>query len=96
MTKANAAMPKLGEALDNSPDLQVRTAIDIAQQASAQEVMEEPLQPAKAEIAYTVNPDARNRDQATPMVGASTRPTVHDPPFLIELGRWIRRAVLGL
>ena len=64
MTKVNAAMPKLEGALDNSPDLQVRTAIDIAQQASAQEVMEEPLQPAKAEIAYAVNPDARNRDQA--------------------------------
>ena len=96
MTKVNAAMPKLERAMDNNPDLQVRTAIDIAQQASAQEVMEEPLQPTKAEIAYAVNPDARNRDQAAPMVGACTRPTVHDPPFLIELGRWIRRAVLGL
>ena len=96
MTKANAAMPKLDGALDNGSDLQVRTAIGIAQQASAQEVMEEPLQPAKAAIAYTVNPEARNRDQATPIVGACTRPTVHDPPFLIELGRWIRRAVLGL
>ena len=89
-------MPKLDGALDNSPDLPGQTAIDIAQQASAQEVIEEPLQPAKAEMAYTVDPDARNKDQATPMVGASTRPTVHDPPFLIELGRWIRRAVLGL
>ena len=96
MTKANAAMSKLEGALHNSPDLQVRTAIDIAQQASAQKVIEEPLQPAKAKIAYTMNPDARNRDQVTPMVEASTRPTVHDPPFLIELGRWIRRAVLGL
>lgn len=96
MTKANAAMPKLEGALDNSLDLRVRTAIDIAHQASAQEVMEEPLQPAKAEITHTVNPDARNRDQAAPMVGTCTRPTVHDPPFLIELGRWIKRAVLGL
>ena len=96
MTKVNAAMPKLEGALDNSPDLRVRTAIDIAQQAIEEEVMAEPLQPAKAEIAYAVNPDARNRDQVAPMVGASTGLTVHDPPFLIELGRWIRRAVLGL
>ena len=96
MTKLDVALLKLEGALDDNRDRRVRSAIDVAHQAIDEEVMEAPLQPTKAEIAYAVNPDARNRDQAASMVGACTRPTVQDPPFLIELGRWIRRAVLGL
>lgn len=72
------------------------SAINVAHQAIEEGVMAELLQPAKAKIANAGNPDAPNRDQAAPMVGACTRPTVHDPPFLIDLGRWIRKAVLGL
>jgi len=72
------------------------SAINVARQAIEEEVMAELLQPANAKIANAGNHDTPNRDQAVPMVGACTRPTVQDPPFLIELGRWIRRAVLGL
>ena len=98
MIKVDATVLKREEAQGYSRALQARTVINVAQPAveDGKQVTEEPLQQTKSEIAYTVNPDACNRDQAPPICGACIRPASQNPPFLIELGRSIRRALIGL
>jgi hypothetical protein len=50
----------------------------------------------RTEVTCVANNDACNGNQAPHMTEVCSRPTAQDPPFLIELGRSIRRAVFGL